>query len=57
MGGAVVVLADAEGEALAGGAEDDGGAGLGEAEQEARAIAERARRRGKDLAGLVLAGL
>ncbi|GGH93296.1 hypothetical protein GCM10007170_13840 [Arthrobacter liuii] len=48
-GGAGVVLAVAEG-APAGGA--DGGTWLGEAEQEARAKADRARRRGKDLAGL-----
>ncbi|BCW79464.1 hypothetical protein NicSoilC5_14830 [Arthrobacter sp. NicSoilC5] len=51
-GGAGVVLADAVGDASAVGAEDEGGAALGAAEQEASAIADRARRRGKDLAGL-----
>jgi hypothetical protein len=45
------VLADAEG-VPADGAGDDGGAALGEAEQEARARADRARRKGKDLAEL-----
>jgi hypothetical protein len=56
VGGAVVVLADADGAAVVGGA-GDGGAALGDAVQEARARADKARRRGKDLAGLVLAGL
>ncbi|KRE65139.1 hypothetical protein ASG79_15115 [Arthrobacter sp. Soil761] len=56
VGGAVVVLADAEG-APAGPEDDDGGAAVGEAVQEASARADRARRSGKDLAGVVLAGL
>ncbi|QDG62844.1 hypothetical protein NIBR502771_11265 [Pseudarthrobacter sp. NIBRBAC000502771] len=51
-GGAGVVLADADGDTPVGGAEDDGGAAPGEAEQDASASAERAARRGKDLAGL-----
>ncbi|KRE84148.1 hypothetical protein ASG86_06490 [Arthrobacter sp. Soil764] len=57
VGGAVVVLADAEGDAVVGDAGDDGGAGFGEAVQEASARADRARKRGKVLAGLVLAAL
>ena len=51
-GAAGVVLADADGDVPAGGAEDDGGALPGDAEQDASAIADRARRRWKDLAGL-----
>jgi hypothetical protein len=57
VGGAVVVLADAEGDAPVGPEDDDGGAAVGEAVQEASARADRARRSGKDLAGVVLAGL
>ncbi|MDQ0824957.1 hypothetical protein QFZ60_001130 [Arthrobacter sp. B2I5] len=57
VGGAAVVLADAEGDAVVGAAGDDGGAAFGEAVQEARARADKARRSGRDLAGLVLAAL
>ncbi|KIC65569.1 hypothetical protein RM50_16030 [Pseudarthrobacter phenanthrenivorans] len=56
-GGAGVVLSGAEGEAVLAVVAADGGADVGEAVQEARARADRARRRGKDLAELVLAAL
>jgi hypothetical protein len=52
VGGADVVLSGAEGEAVPAAVEGDGGADVGEAVQDAKATADRARRRGKDLAGL-----
>jgi len=53
-GAAGVVLSGAD--AAPEGVADDGGAALGEAVQELRATADKARMRGKDLAGLRRSG-